>query len=175
MLSRGQSNGLKRSELRSQTLLDESAFDFLLQRLVVESKLRLDGEYVFLASNSSVADSDSEWLKKIASEYESAGLATPAPADVAARLERTDADMRRLVTLLLRDGTLIRMGAHEVYIHQTPLEGLRSKIRELRGQTLDVTRFKQLTSLSRKYAIPLLEYLDRERITRKNGDQRVVL
>ena len=35
--------------------------------------------------------------------------------------------------------------------------------------------FKRLTGLSRKYAIPLLEYLDRERITRKQGDQRVVI
>ena len=43
-------------------------------------------------------------------------------------------------------------------------------MRELRGQTLDVARFKQMTGLSRKYAIPLLEYLDRERVTRKDGD-----
>jgi selenocysteine-specific elongation factor len=45
----------------------------------------------------------------------------------------------------------------------------------LRGQTLDVAGFKQLTGLARKYAIPLLEYLDRERLTRKNGDTRLVL
>jgi selenocysteine-specific elongation factor len=40
---------------------------------------------------------------------------------------------------------------------------------------MDVTRFKQITGLSRKYAIPLLEYLDRQHITRKQGDERVVL
>jgi selenocysteine-specific elongation factor len=45
----------------------------------------------------------------------------------------------------------------------------------LHGQLLDVARFKQITGLSRKYAIPLLEYLDRERITRKDGDRRIVL
>ena len=55
------------------------------------------------------------------------------------------------------------------------LAQLRAQIGELRGQTLDVARFKQLTGLSRKYAIPLLEYLDRERVTRKVGDQRLVL
>jgi selenocysteine-specific elongation factor len=48
-------------------------------------------------------------------------------------------------------------------------------MRELRGQTLDVARFKQMTGLSRKYAIPLLEYLDRQRVTRKNGELRSVL
>ena len=45
----------------------------------------------------------------------------------------------------------------------------------LRGSLMDVARFKQLTGLSRKYAIPLLEYLDRQRITRKQGDQRLIL
>jgi selenocysteine-specific elongation factor len=40
---------------------------------------------------------------------------------------------------------------------------------------MDVARFKQLTGLSRKYAIPLLEYLDRQRITRIQGDQRLIL
>jgi selenocysteine-specific elongation factor len=52
---------------------------------------------------------------------------------------------------------------------------LRGRIRELRGQRIDVARFKQMTGLSRKYAIPLLEYLDRERVTRKDGDARLVL
>ena len=40
---------------------------------------------------------------------------------------------------------------------------------------MDVTRFKDLTGVSRKYAIPLLEYLDRERVTRRQGDERVIL
>ncbi len=48
-------------------------------------------------------------------------------------------------------------------------------MRELAGQTLDVASFKQMTGLSRKYAIPLLEYLDRQRVTRKDGDLRLVL
>jgi selenocysteine-specific elongation factor len=67
------------------------------------------------------------------------------------------------------------MGTDELYIHRTALEGLRAQILELHGQVLDVARFKQITGLSRKYAIPLLEYLDRERITRKDGDRRIVL
>jgi len=40
---------------------------------------------------------------------------------------------------------------------------------------IDVGRFKDLTGVSRKYAIPLLEYLDRERVTRRVGDERVIL
>jgi selenocysteine-specific elongation factor len=83
--------------------------------------------------------------------------------------------MRRFMTLLLRDRILVKIGTEALYIHNGALEGLRDQMRKLRGQTLDVAGFKQLTGLSRKYAIPLLEYLDRERLTRKNGDTRLVL
>jgi selenocysteine-specific elongation factor len=69
----------------------------------------------------------------------------------------------------------MRLGSDALFVHQRPLAELRLKMQALRGQTIDVTRFKQLTGLSRKYAIPLLEYLDRERITRKQGDHRIVL
>jgi selenocysteine-specific elongation factor len=90
-------------------------------------------------------------------------------------LNLKDGEMRRLMTLLLRDKILVKIGMDGLYIHERALETLRGRIRELRGQTLDVARFKQMTGLSRKYAIPLLEYLDHQRITRKDGDLRLVL
>jgi selenocysteine-specific elongation factor len=40
---------------------------------------------------------------------------------------------------------------------------------------INVALFKEITGLSRKYAIPLLEYLDRERVTRREGDERIIL
>jgi selenocysteine-specific elongation factor len=79
------------------------------------------------------------------------------------------------MTLLLRDKILVRMGNEAVYLHRDTLDALRSQMGELRGQTIDVGGFKQLTGVSRKYAIPLLEYLDREKVTRKAGDGRLVL
>jgi selenocysteine-specific elongation factor len=45
----------------------------------------------------------------------------------------------------------------------------------MRGREIDIATFKQLTGVSRKYAIPLLEYLDRERVTLKQGDKRRIL
>ena len=83
--------------------------------------------------------------------------------------------MRQVMTLLLRDKKVIRMGTDPVYIHRHALDELRAQLRPLQGQSIDVARFKQITGLSRKYAIPILEYLDRERVTRKQGDRRLVL
>jgi len=79
------------------------------------------------------------------------------------------------MTLLLREKILIRMGADALYIHGRALKELKTLVGKLQGQTLDVAGFKQMTGLSRKYAIPLLEYLDRERVTRKVGEHRIVL
>jgi selenocysteine-specific elongation factor len=55
------------------------------------------------------------------------------------------------------------------------VEAIEKTIRTLKGQTLDVGRLKQITGLSRKFAIPLLEHLDRQRITRREGATRIVL
>jgi selenocysteine-specific elongation factor len=83
--------------------------------------------------------------------------------------------MRRLITLLQRQRTIIRMGSDDLFMHSGALDRLAGQMAALRGTVMDVAGFKQLTGLSRKYAIPLLEYLDRARITRKQGDKRLVL
>ena len=79
------------------------------------------------------------------------------------------------MTVLLREKTLIRLGDDSLCVHQGALVELTRRVRVLKGQELDVAAFKQLAGVSRKYAIPLLEYFDRERITRKQGDRRIVL
>ncbi|HZD48312.1 MAG TPA: selenocysteine-specific translation elongation factor [Silvibacterium sp.] len=169
-------NGLKRSELKSQVALSAEIFDFLLAQLLREQRLKQRGEVVFSAgTGEQTTNPDTKLLSAIAATYEGSGLAAPSRVEVASHLKLSDGEMHRLMTQLLREKTLIRMGTDDLYIHRTALEGLRAQIRELHGQILDVARFKQIVGLSRKYAIPLLEYLDRERITRKEGDRRIVL
>jgi selenocysteine-specific elongation factor len=174
--SRVKPDGLKRSELKNQTALNKEVFDFLLKKLVDEEKIRLRGELVYSSeSNGQPMLQDRDALSAIASIYEEAGLLVPSSTEVAVRLGLTGSEMRKLMTLLLREKILVKMGAEELYIHHRALEKLRDEVRKMRGQAFDVARFKQLYGLSRKYAIPLLEYLDRERITRKDGDKRLVL
>ena len=170
------SAGLSRSELKGQTGLSKELFDFLLEKLVREQRLRLQDALVYAsASEPQLSGPDLKSLSAITTAYESAGLTAPSASEVAAMLHLKDGEMRRLMTLLLRDKILVKMGTDGLYIHRGALETLRGRVRELRGQTLDVARFKQMTGLSRKYAIPLLEYLDRQLVTRKDGDLRLVL
>jgi selenocysteine-specific elongation factor len=83
---------------------------------------------------------------------------------------------QKIVTLLLRDKVLVKIADNLVF-HQRALQDLRQRIalEKTKSPRMDVARFKDLTGVSRKYAIPLLEYLDRERVTRRVGDERVIL
>ncbi len=170
------SQAVKSSELRGQAGLGPEVFNSVVSALVREQKVRLCDETVsiFNAGDRST-DAVSARLASVAQAYQAAGLAPPSVLEVAQQLNFKEAEMRRLVTALQRDKTLVRMGSDNLFIHSGALQQLTAQVTALRGSLMDVARFKQLTGLSRKYAIPLLEYLDRQRITRIQGDQRLVL
>ena len=169
----GGSKGVKKSALKEKLRLAASVVDAALNELQRTRRVRLDGELVMLFG----ADSKGErgLLSAVHSEFEKAGIAPPPPDEVAARLGIAAGEMRRLMTELLREKALVRLGSDTLCVDRRALEDLAGKVRALRGQPLDVAAFKQLAGVSRKYAIPLLEYLDRERVTVKQGDRRLVL
>lgn len=65
----------------------------------------------------------------------------------------------------------------DMIVDRASFDELLKRLKDLRTKTsrLGVAEFKNLTGVSRKYAIPLLEYLDRTRITRRVGDERMIL
>ena len=81
---------------------------------------------------------------------------------------------RSLLQILLREKRLVRI-SDDLVFHQSAIEKLRAMLAERKGSRFGVPSFKEWTGVSRKYAIPLLEYLDREKGTRREGDERVVL
>ena len=79
--------------------------------------------------------------------------------------------------MLLREKKLLRVSV-ELIFHADALQEMRQKVagyKKAKSERISVPAFKELTGISRKYAIPLLEYLDRERVTRRAGDERVIL
>jgi selenocysteine-specific elongation factor len=79
--------------------------------------------------------------------------------------------------ILLRENVLVKV-ADDLVFHRASINRVRELIagyRKERGVRLPVTAFKELTGVTRKYAIPLLEYLDHEQVTRRAGDERVIL
>lgn len=169
-------SGLKRSELHSQTGLTTEVLEGAIEKLRSNRQIQVEADKVTLArAVSGPADRDSQRKHVVATAYEGAGLAPSSVPEIAQQLRISEAEMRRLVTLLLREKVLIRMGDDDTFVYQEAVKNLAQRLAPQRGKMIDVATFKALTGLTRKHAIPLLELLDRERITRKQGDVRVVL
>ena len=169
--------GMSKEELRDHINLGPEVFASVLSKLVEEKQLEVAGELVHLPGRGVLMkDEEAESKKIIEQAFGSAGLKVPSLKEVLAGLKVDKIRAQKIVTLLLRDKVLIKI-SEELVFHQSALLDLRRKIAALKTTTpkMDVARFKDMTGVSRKYAIPLLEYLDREHVTRRVGDERVIL
>jgi selenocysteine-specific elongation factor len=166
--------GVSKEELRSKFL--PGAPPWLMDALLARSKtLAVDSETIRLSSHKvALKQDETDATTKIESAFRSAGLATPAVNEVLAKSGVDPARARTLLQLMLRDKRLIRV-SDELVFHASAMQSLRTLLAQRKGQQFAVPEFKDWTGISRKYAIPLLEYLDRERVTRREGDSRVVL
>jgi len=174
--------GMSREELRETVRASAGVCATAVELLVREKKLELAGDLVRLPGRGVVMkDEEAESKKTIEQAFASAGLQVPALYTVLAGLKVDKARAQKIVTLLLRDKVLVKI-SDELVFHQSALASLRGQLTTYKtksppgtGARIDVAKFKEMTGVSRKYAIPLLEYLDRERVTKRVGDERVIL
>ena len=169
--------GIAREALREQVKASPEVFAASLDLLARERKIEVAGDLVRLPGQGvMLKDEEAESKKKIEDAFAAAGLKVPALHEVIAGLKVDKARAQKIVTLLLRDKLLIKI-SDELVFHRGALEELRRLVaaQKAKSAKMDVAKFKELTGVSRKYAIPLLEYLDRERVTRRVGDAREIL
>jgi len=145
------------------------------QLLVVEKDIVRAPEHMRAVSGADAALRD-----KFDAIYREAKLAPPNLSEALARAGMTGAQQqygRKVLQLLIDAGTLVRVDG-DMLFHRAALDELIAKLRahaKQQGPAIDVPAFKDLAGISRKYAIPLLEYLDRQRVTRREGDRRIIL
>ncbi len=166
--------GIAKQDLRSREL--PGAPLFVVDALLAEAKdLVVDGETVRSRGHTLVLKEDEEKARtSIERAFEQAGLAVPALPEVLAKSGVEAKRARTLLEILLREKRLVRIN-DELVFHRSAIEELRRLLGERRGTRFAVPAFKEWTGISRKYAIPLLEFLDREHVTRREGDERLVL
>jgi selenocysteine-specific elongation factor len=129
-----------------------------------------------------LSDKDAELSAKIEKLYLDAGVESPSldEAMVRAGVPPTQrGQARKILQLLLDNRKLVRVQG-DMFMHAQTIEALKTKLQNYAAQhepqrLIDVPTFKTLAGVSRKYAIPLLEYFDREQVTRRAGDKRVIL
>jgi selenocysteine-specific elongation factor len=169
--------GISKEELREKLGLHQTVMEAMLAQLARDKKAEVAGEQVRLAGRGvELKDEEAKAKEQIEKAFADAGLKVPLMKEVLDKLPVDKARAQKLVTLLLRDRVLIKL-ADDLVFHQTALLGLRQLMATQKAKTpkIDVATFKDLLGVTRKYAIPLLEYLDQQRITRRVGDERIIL
>jgi selenocysteine-specific elongation factor len=170
--------GLPREELRERVFgkAPAAVFEHALRRLVEQARLIARDRVAQPGRRIVLSADEARTRDAILRTLSEAGLTPPDPASLATRIAANRQMFDRIVDLLVRQKAIVRVG--DLLFDSTALTRLKTEIQSLKqlgAATLDVAAFKDRYNISRKYAIPLLEFLDRERITRRVGDIRHIV
>jgi selenocysteine-specific elongation factor len=171
--------GIPKQELRARAGNPRAeVFQAALDDLLGARAIAVSGDLVQRAGREIALSPEETRAKEVIErEFADAGLAVPSFATVLAKLPVESRRAQKILQILLREKVLVKV-AEDLVFHQMAVARLRemlAKYKKERGTQLPIGAFKELTGVSRKYAIPLLEYLDREHLTRRVGDERVIL
>ena len=168
--------GLLKEELRSRTVGagNPKLFKYLINELVkngtiVQEKelIRMKGHRVALARDQQAS------MKKMEEIYLKSGLTPPYFKEI--KDDFPGKSGLEMLEVLLKDGVLLKF-KEDLYFHQKVINDLKERMVEFLKKNEEITtpQFKQMTGVSRKYTIPLLEYFDRTRLTVRVGDNRIL-
>lgn len=178
------SEGLPREEARERLFGKRKLplFDLLLSELVEEGLITAKDRLALTDHRVSLSSDESEAQLAIEQAYLKAGLKPPDRGSLHSITKLDEEATDRITDLMVRKKVLIKV--ETLLFHALTLERLKNEVKALKqGRSdnlqdeikLDVTTFKERYEITRKFAIPLLGYLDRERITRRVGDSRIVI
>ena len=170
--------GISKEELKASLGRDISPklFFMLLQNLADQKKIEVDKETVRLFGHKvTLADDLNSIRQAILKIYNEAGLTPPSFKDVINNFQDKKTEAQNIIKLLLKDGSLIKINEELIFTREA-LDNLRKNYKALlvkEGKATPVS-FKELTGLSRKYIIPLMEYFDTDKLTMRVGDHRIL-
>lgn len=173
------SEGMPREEARERVFGRAAAavFEHVLEQLTASGRVVARDRLALRGHSIALSPEEARVQDRLLQLYRQAKLAPPDVAMVAAAAASSKETVERVMKLLLRQRSLVKVDT--LVFHAQALEDLKQDVRALKASgsaaRVDVAAFKEKYGITRKYAIPLLEFLDRERVTRRVGDSRVVL
>jgi selenocysteine-specific elongation factor len=174
------SEGITKEDLRSRAAAQgrPEVFRAALEGLAAAGHVVVSGDIVKRAGREiALKPEEARAKEQIEQEFVRAGLAVPSVKEVLAKLPVEAARAQKLLQLLLREHALVKV-SEDLIFHCSAVARLRELLADYKkknGERLSIPAFKEMAGTTRKYAIPLLEYLDRERVTRRVGDERIIL
>ncbi|MCG0277050.1 MAG: selenocysteine-specific translation elongation factor [Thermanaeromonas sp.] len=170
--------GLPKEELRSRIFsrLDWRAFQGILELWSKEGKIRLEGNAVALGSHRPGMDEEQEKVARILLErYRAGWFQPPLPEEAAQGLDLAPEELEEILHFLVRQGSLVKV-AEKLYFHREAFRAAQEEIRRLGREGLfTLGAVRDALKSSRKYVLPLLEYMDQIKFTRRIGDKRTVV
>jgi selenocysteine-specific elongation factor len=177
--------GMLRETLREKVLTHSQPelFTSVIQKLEAGGQIIAEKDIVRASTHTvGLSEKDSRLREKLEQVYRDAGVESPSLDDAMTRAGVTAplrVQARKVLQLLIDDRVILRV-QNEMFMHSQVLDDLKGKLLDYASRheperLIDVAAFKDLAGVSRKYAIPLLEYFDREHVTRRAGDKRIIL
>jgi selenocysteine-specific elongation factor len=174
-------DGIPREQAREHVFAraHTAVFEHVVQDLVAANKLVARDRLALTGHRLDLPPEEARAKSAIEQAYKRAGLKPPDAASIAAEGAVAPALAEKMTALLVRQKVLQRVDT--LLFHVDALQNLRTEIQAMKATaaggraTVDVAMFKDRFGVTRKFAIPLLEWLDRERVTRRVGETRVVL
>jgi selenocysteine-specific elongation factor len=169
--------GMSREELRVRAAnADERVFAHVLGALDAEGAVRVDRDKVRLASHElRLSPVQQTAVDRLEREFREAAAAPPSPEEALGRAGLAGDEEHELFQLLLESRKLVRV-KESLFFHAAALEAIQDKLVALLRERKEIGPgdIKDLLGISRKYAIPLLEYFDARRVTARVGERRVL-
>ncbi|MBM2837781.1 MAG: selB, partial [Deltaproteobacteria bacterium] len=161
--------GLLTEEARTRLRISQKVLETVIDTLVKDKLVIIERDILKLASHKASGGETKERIEKI---YIEAGLTPPTLTELLEKLKIKEREALDLLNLLSKEGRLVKI--KEFFFSKDSIDALTASIREFFAMKSDMTPpdFKEMTGLSRKFAIPLLEYLDSQKVTIRVGDVR---
>jgi selenocysteine-specific elongation factor len=168
--------GMSRQGLMSKlsTSLDNKLFSLLIQDLVKNNTVIQEKEVIRLSGHEVALEADQINVRhRIERAYLESGLEPPYFRDLMASLGQNSTRMKDILTLMLEEGTLIKV-KEDLYFHKRVIDDLKNGLVSFLKANREITtpQFKEMTGVSRKYTIPLIEFFDTTKVTIRVGDIR---
>ena len=170
--------GAMKEELKSKLPphTDSRLFNHLLSALSGEKKIIMEKEAVRLSTHTiSLKEEEKDLRKKMVLLYAQGKLQPPLVKEVAAELAVSENELKPVLQLLAKEGTLVKV-KEDLYFHQQAMQELEGKLIHFLQQNKEMspTQFKEISQVTRKFAIPLMEHFDARKLTMRIGDKRVL-
>lgn len=170
--------GPSKEEVKSKLpkTVEAKLFQHILKELVDLKEVLVEKDKLRLSTHRVSLRDDQERLKnKVERLFAQAGLQSPSIKELASSLSTDESEVRNVVRLLVEEGVMIK-AKEDLYFHAEAVEKLKGElIQFLRAHhEMTTAEFKELTRVSRKYAIPLIEYFDNSKVTIRVGEKRLL-